>query len=335
MPKPAILNQVAAYLAKIETTYGTAETLAGASDAMYPYLGDGLPAPPAPLDYLFDGNLGRDPRTLFPTLRVSPNGRGYKMSFPCLFKGAGTSYLAGTKPPKEVDLMLRACGFASAFASATHTYSPVAAGTGYESVTFGAYLQGKAHIITGALGSWSFDFNDLGAPKHTFELQGIGTLPATASLPSATYDYTSVLPPVAAGAVVTMGDWITPDVKGGSFAQNRNLGAARARITAAAGHLGHVPGGMEPELTLMVEQTALASSPFHTSGGLDPDRLREAATAIPVSLKFGTATNNNWIVNLASAQCVGVTPANDDNVAMWELKFRPTSATAVTVVFGA
>lgn len=332
MPVPALLNQVAGFMAKVESVYGTAETLTNTTDGIYPYMGDGLPTPPTPLDYIFDGNIGRDITTLFPAKRAAPNGRGRKADFPVLFKGAGTTYSAIVLPPREVDLMLRASGFTRTYGTATHTYAPSAAGT-YDSLTFGHYAQGKAHILAGALADWSFDFNDLGVPTHTFALQGIGAIPTTLALPTITYEYTSVIPPVAAGSVISIGSWVTPITKGGSFKLNRNLGNARARITTAGGHLGFVPGEMAPELTFMVEQTALVADPFHTSGGISPDALREAATAITVSARFGTVANNRFTVTLNNAQLVDAKPANDDAIAMYELTFRGTGATAVTVLF--
>ena len=332
MPVPALLNQIAGFMAKAEAAYGTAETLTNTTDGVYPYMGDGLPTPPTPLEYLFDGNIGRDISTLFPAKGVSPNGRGRKADFPVLFKGAGTTYTALVFPPREVDLMLKASGFDRTYSTATHTYSPSAAGT-YTSLTFGHYAQGKAHIMAGALADWSFDFNDLGVPTHTFALQGIGAIPTTLTLPTITYEYGSIIPPVAAGCVVTIGDYIAPIVKGGSFKLGRNLGNARARITSAGGHLGFVPGEMKPEMTLMVEQSALVSSPFHTTGGLAPDALREAATPITVSARFGSTSTNRFTVTLNNAQLVDAKPANDDAVAMYELTFRGTGSTAVTVLF--
>ena len=170
----ALLNQVAGYMAKAEAVYGTAETLTNTTDGIYPYMGDGLPSPPTALEYLFDGNIGRDVSTLFPAQRVSPNGRGRKADFPVLFKGAGVTYTALIFPPREVDLLLKAAGFDRTYSTATHTYTPTAAGTGYTSLTFGHYAQGKAHILAGALADWSFEFNDLGVPTHSFAMQGIG-----------------------------------------------------------------------------------------------------------------------------------------------------------------
>jgi len=333
MPVPALLNQVAGYMAKVEAAYGTAEVLTNTTDGVFPYLGDGLPPAPAALEYLFDGNIGRDISTLFPAKSVAPNGRGAKAEFPVLFKGSGVTYTALVLPPREVDLMLQAAGFDRTFATATHTYTPTAAGTGYKSLTFGHYAQGKAHIVAGALADWSFDFNDLGVPTHSFAMQGIGNVPTTLSLPVISYEYGSIIPPVSAGSVVTIGTWAAPIVKGGSFKLNRDLGNARARITEAGGHLGFVPGAMKPEITLMVEQTALVASPYHTTGGIAPNLLREAATPITVSARFGSTTFNRFTVTLNNAQLVDVKPANDDAVAMYELTFRGSGSNAVSVLF--
>jgi hypothetical protein len=333
MAVPALLNQVAGYMAKLEAAYGTAETLTAGSDGVYPYIGDGLPDPPTELEYLFDGNIGNDVRTLFPTLRAAPNGRGRSQQFKVFFKGAADTYTALIKPPREVDLFLQAAGFTAAFSVDEWLYSPTAAGTTYKSVTLGTYAQGKAHVMAGGLADWGFTFDDLGVPIHTFDFKGIGAVPTTLTLPTITYQNTAVIPPVSAGVVVTIGDWVAPIVKGGSFKSGRDLGNARARITEAGGHLGFVPGRMMPELNLMVEQTALVGTPYHTTGGLDPDVLREAATAIDITLQFGTVSGNRWKVTLNDAQLSSTKPANDDAVAMWDLTFKPTTATAVTVLF--
>lgn len=333
MPVPALLNQVAGYMAKVEAAYGTAEVLTNSTDGIFPYIGEGLPPAPTALEYLFDGSIGRDISTLFPAKSVSPNGRGGKAEFPVLFKGSGVTYTSLILPPREVDLMLQAAGFDRTFSTATHVYTPTAAGTGYKSITFGHYAQGKAHLVAGALADWSFDFNDLGVPTHSFAMQGIGSVPTTLALPVISYEYGSIIPPVAAAAVVTIGTWVAPIVKGGSFKLNRNLGNARARITEAGGHLGFVPGAMKPELTLMVEQTALVASPFHTVGGISPDSLREAATPITVSARFGSTSFNRFTVTLNNAQLVDVKPAADDAVAMYELTFRGTGSNAVAVLF--
>lgn len=333
MAVPVLLNQVAAYMAKVEAAYGTAETLTAADDGVYPYIGDGLPDPPTELEYLFDGNIGNDVRTLFPTLRTAPNGRGRSQQFKVFFKGPADTYTALIKPPREVDLFLQASGFTPTFSVDEWSYAPTAAGNTYKSLTLGTYAQGKAHVMAGVVGDWGFTFDDLGVAVHTFDFKGIGALPTTLTMPTVTYQNTDVIPPVSAGVVVTIGDWVAPIVKGGSFKSGRNVGNPRARITAAGGHLGFVPGRMMPELSLMVEQTALVSSPFHTTGGLAPDALREAATAIDITLQFGTVSGNRWKVTLTGAQLASIKPANDDAVAMWDLTFKPTGSTAVTVLF--
>ena len=333
MAVPVLLNQVAAYMAKVEAAYGTAETLTAADDGVYPYIGDGLPDPPTELEYLFDGNIGNDVRTLFPTLRTAPNGRGRSQQFKVFFKGPADTYTALVKPPREVDLFLQASGFTPTFSVDEWSYAPTAAGNTYKSLTLGTYAQGKAHVMAGVVGDWGFTFDDLGVAVHTFDFKGIGALPTTLTMPTVTYQNTDVIPPVSAGVVVTIGDWVAPIVKGGSFKSGRNVGNPRARITAAGGHLGFVPGRMMPELSLMVEQTALVSSPFHTTGGLAPDALREAATAIDITLQFGTVSGNRWKVTLTGAQLASIKPANDDAVAMWDLTFKPTGSTAVTVLF--
>ena len=333
MPVPALLNQVAGYMAKAEATYGTAITLTNSTDGVFPYMGDGLPEAPSELEYLYDGSLGNNVSSLLPQAGTTPKGTGRKQDFNVLFKGSGATYSAIVPPPREVDLFLLASGFTGTFNTNKWDYVPTVAGTGYTSLTLGTYAQGKAHLLAGALADWSFTFDGLGVPVHTFNFQGIGAKPTTLTLPTITYQYTSIIPPVAAGATVSIGDFVLPVTKGGSFKLNRKLSGARSRLTDADGHMGFVPSGMVPEMTFMIEQTALQTTPFHKVAGLDPHALQEAATGITVSLRIGSTATNKYLVTLSNAQLVKATPANDDNIAMWEVTFRGTGTTAVAVAF--
>lgn len=330
MPAPAITNLTAGYMAKEEVTYGTAIALTAGTDGIFPYLGDGLPDPPTELEHLFDGSLGNSVSSLLPLAATTPKGRRRQQSFPVLFKGAGTAYTSSAvKVGREVDLMLKACGMTPTFTT-DHWNYVYGAGS---SLTVGTYAQGLAHIMAGVYADWSYEANGLGAPIHTFALQGIGALPTTLTLPSITYQYTTILPPVAAGSTIVIGSFLVAVAKSVKFKLGRQISGPRQRISDSDGNLGHVALNAVPEMTFMIEQTALQTTPFHNTSGLDVNALLEAATAITVSHKVGSTATNQYTVTLANAQLKKAVPSQEDGVAMWELTFRGTGTTALDVKF--
>lgn len=332
MALPIYHNHVAGYMAMIQATPGTAGTLTNTTDGVYPYLGDGLPPAPFALSYLFDGKMGRSVKSLLQRPMTNPAGKGAETSFPCHFKGAGTAYTSdAVLPPNEVHLMLQASGFDATFSTDKWLYTLTAAGLTYKQLTYGYYMRGKSYLLRDVLADWSYTIDGVSVPVHTFALRGVSTAnPATLTLPAVTYPYETVLPPVAKGATLTMGDWVAPIGQKGGFTLGRQFGNARARVTEADGHMGWVPTGFDPAMTFTVEETALQTTPFHNSDGLDPDALRQAATGITVSQGMGT-TPNKWSISITNAQCSNVTPASDDAIAMWDLEFKPSSSSVITV----
>ena len=332
MPLPAIPNHVAGFMGINQTTWGTAESLTNSTDGLFPYLGDGLPPAPFPFGYLFDGGRGRSVKSLLNLPLVPVAGRAVETQFQCFFKGAGTAYTSSSVlPPNEVHRMLQWSGFDATFNTDQWNYTLTAAGLTYKFGTYGYYAQGKSHLLRDVLADWSFTADGVGIPIHTFNLRGIPSANrATLSLPTITYPRETVDPPVAKAAVINLGDFITPVTAKCGFTLGRQFGQARARITEADGHMGFVPTGFDPRMTFMIEQSALVNSPFHTSGGIDPDKLREAATGITVAMDFGTSPNL-WAVYMTNAQCVKAEPANEDAIGMWDLEFKASSSSTIGV----
>ncbi len=332
MALPAIPNHVAGFMLAIQTTAGTAETLTNTTDGVYPDLSDGLPPAPFTFDYAYDGNRGRSINSLLNIPALGPIGRSGKFEFKTWAKGAGATYSSSSVlPPNEFHRMLQISGFDATFSTDHWAYTLTAPGTGYSFGTFGYYAQGKSHILRDVVADWAYEIPAAGVPTHTFSLNGVVSANrATLSLPTITYPKESVLPPTSAGAVYVIGDWTAAVVQKGGFKLGRQLGNPRLRSSDSNSHLGWVPTGFKPTMQFSVEQSALVNSPFHTSGGVDPDKLREAATSITVSQKFGT-TPNAWKVEVTNAQLTGVTPNNDGAVAMWDLDFSATSASVLTV----
>jgi hypothetical protein len=333
MPLPAIPNHVAGFQGINQTAWGTAETLTPATDGLYPYLGDGLPPAPFPFGYLFEGGRGRAVNSLLKLPMVVPAGRAAETQFQGFFKGAGTAYAsAAVLPPNEVHRFLQWAGFDATFSTNKWLYTLTAAGLGYKFGTYGYYAQGKSHLLRDVLADWSYVIDGVGIPIHTFNLRGVVSANrATLALPSITYPRETVDPPVAKAGTYLLGSYILPIVQKGGFTLGRQFGNPRARVTEVDGHMGWVPTGFDPEMTFSIEQTALESTPFHASTGLDPDKLKEAMTGITVSQQVGTVSNNRWSVSMTNAQCSKAEPANDDAIAMWDLAFKPSSLSTITV----
>jgi len=313
----AVLNQVIGFLGKEEANYSIAETLSPTADGMLPYLAEGDPAPPGPIEYVFDGNIGRSPGTLAPARRTTPNGRFRSGPFDTLFRGRGSLYSAILLPPNEVHRSLKAAGFDATYSASPTpqwTYTPTAAGTTFTSLTLRQYAQESIYEQTGVLFNWSFTADGLSVPIHSFAYTGLIGLPTDAALPVITYPSAGVLPPVASAVVENIGAWTGATIRSVSFMSQRSIDSARVAQNLAGGHAGMVPGGMVPQLTLVVERPARAT--------YNAEDLRQAATSAAVDVTFGTTQYNRWTVRLPQAQLVTVTPQNDGPVATMELVFQ-------------
>lgn len=328
MAAVAKTNQVVAVLAKEESVYGTAVTLAGADDAIEVYIGDGLPSAPAGLDYAFDGKIGRANGTLAPRKRTTPNGRSRKFEHKVMPKGAGTAYTsAAVIPPLEMHRYLKASGLTAAFSTDRWLYTPTAAGTTFTSLTVEEYLQGEKWAQAGVLMDFEIEANDVGVPIFTFRAAGTSSLPVDASYPTLTYTRGAVTPPTAASVTAIVGDFLLADVKSMKYAHNREYdNSARLRQNVAGAHMGFFPGNCAPVLTLEIDKTNMVASPYHTTAGLDVEQLKAAATSIPVSYSVGTAPNA-WKVAFANAQLVEVAHANDNAYATVSLTFAAHPST--------
>ena len=329
MSAVAKFNQVLGILAKEETTYGTAISLADASDGCTPYIGDGDPPAPEAFDYVFDGNLGRAAGTLAPQKKTTPNGKFRSGQFQCLPKGIGSAYSSSAViPPREVHRFLKAAGYDATFVTDHWEYTPTAAGSGYTSLTLRQYTQGFQYDQVGVICDFSWESQGLGVPVWSFAWRGLPSVPTDLSLPAVTYLATSVIPPVASGITATIGSFTSNAiVRKVSFKRNRKVDTARVAQTVSGGHAGFVPGGAAPTFDVELERTALVGSPYHTSAGVDAEALMAAATSIAVDFTYGSTTGNTWKHAFAQAQLVKVTPGNDGPLATVMLSFAAHSST--------
>lgn len=329
MPVPAKLVTLHGLLGKEEATYGTAIALTTTSDGLLMQFTDRNQGNLWPITHAFDGDLGPSVANGAMTKRAAPAGKSVGFSIPFRAKGAGAAYATATVP--NVHKILKASGFDGAVvttaSSEKWTYTPTAEGTGYASLTLNGYTRGQMHALTGAVGTLTIQMDNQAPPTWVWDGRAIAGAITDVAVPSITYPSFSVVPPSASSVAVAIGDFITPVLLNATFTYNRGIDNPRVPISGT--HLGFVPSGHGPRWTMTIEATALVGSPYHTSAGLDPYALRDAATSIPVSATVGTTQYNKYTISMPTAQLVNVTDANNGPTATWTLEFAAHSSTPV------
>lgn len=314
------LNQVIGFLGKEEAVYGTPETLSASSDGLNPYIGDGDPEAPTAFEYVFDGNIGRAAGTLAPQKRTKPNGRFRSGQIQVLPKGLGAAYsTSSVTPPLEVHRLLKAAGFNATFDTDHWEYTPTPHGTTFTSLTLRQYAQGSQYDMSGVLCDMSFETQGLGVPVMSFDWRGLASLPADQSLPAITVLAPTVIPPVAAGIVASIGSFTTATVRRVAFRSNRSIDNPRVAQNLAGGHAGFVPGAMSPEIEIEIERPARSD--------YDPEDVMADAVSAALSIAFDGGTNNEWNIEAAQAQLMTVTPANEGPLATVTLVYKLHAST--------
>lgn len=322
MPTAARLNQVIGVLAKEEVDPNVAETLSNTADACNVYIGDGDPPTPTPIEYVFDGNIGRAAGTLSPQRRTTPNGRFRQGQFQCLPKGLGSVYSGSAFPPNEVHRWLKGAGYDATF-SATPTpqwsYTPTPASSVPTHLTVRQFMQGSQYDQVGVQSDFAYETQGLGVPVFTFDWRGVASAPADLTLPALTIGAAGVIPPVASAVVASVNGVTTLTVRRVAFRRNRTTETARLAQNLAGGHAGFIAGGFSPEWEIEVERPARAT--------FDPEALAAAATSIAFSVQFGATQYNRWTHSTVQGQVINVQPAADGPLATVTFTVRGFSST--------
>lgn len=322
MPTAAVLNQVIGVLAKEEADPNAFETLSNTADACNVYIGDGDPPAPTPVEYVFDGNIGRSAGNLAPQIRTTPNGAFRQGQFQCLPKGLGSVYSGSAFPPNEVHRWLKGAGYDATF-SATPTpqwsYTPTPATSTPTHLSVRQFMQGSQYDNTGVQCDFSYETQGLGVPVFTFDWRGIHVAPTTQALPALTIGAAAVIPPVASGVVNSINGVTTLTIRRIAYRRNRNTETARLAQNLAGGHAGFVAGGFSPEWEVEIERPARAT--------FDPEALRASATSIAFSARFGATQYNRWTHSTAQGQIINVQPGADGALATVVITIRGFSST--------
>lgn len=289
-------------LTAIETTYGTAPTLAG-TDAILIKEIDVVPIEIELKDReLIRGSFGNSEKVI--------SGRMSKASFTVEFAGSGTVAIAPKWGP-----CLRACGFSETIVSATPgpgsvTYAPVS--TSQESAAFAFYADGVLHVIRGARGTVSFSLSAGEIPDMKFEFTGLYTAATTTANPAATF--TRQAKPLAVNSANTA----TVSVHGyAACLQSLELNLANnvvfrqlAGCTESVEITDRVPAG-----SASVECPALASKDYFAA--LSSQALGE------LSFTHGATAGNILALTMPQVNIGGVSYTDNDGVMMLDLTYMP------------
>lgn len=309
------LTRDTAILAKVETTYGTDATPAGASDAM---LVSNLSITP-----INANNVGRD--LIRPYLGGSEQLLGTRyveMGFDVEICGSGTVATAPAYAP-----LLRACGFAGT-ATATTRYDFSLLSTNFESATIYWHDSGVLHKALGCRGTVSFKMGVGERPVMSFKFSGLYVAPTATGQPS-----------------VTLTGFKTPQIITDQNTGDIVLGGTHSTSTAPAITSGtaYPSQGIEIDLGNSVNFTALLGGETvditqrETTGKITLDLtaaqevaqigIVELATLTSLGLIHGTVATQKFMVWGPSVQFTNPQKAdvNGKRMVSFDLRFVPSS----------
>jgi hypothetical protein len=254
-----------------------------------------------------------------------------KGDLPTRARPAGAAYSASVIP--SVHLFLKAAGFDATVSTGAGTekwtYTPSAPGTVASSLTLGLYTRGELWSAAGVIGNLKLDAPDPAPPIWTFGAMGIiASLPTDVSPPTITYPLQSVQPPLASSIVLTLGNLSANAVVMNSSFDLGLKTTARVAQSGGAAHLGFIIDDRAPQLVVELEATALTGTPFTSSSAFDPYNLRDAATQIAASIKYGATQYNRYTLNLPQAQVINAEPSNNGSIATVKLTIAGFNSTA-------
>ena len=169
-----MLKRKCVILAKVEATYGTDPTPTEAANAILA-LNPEIKENREPIERNINiSTLSNKPSLLGP--------ESAEITFSVEILGSGT---AGTAP--RIGALLKACSMDETVVSgASVTYEPVS--SSQYSCTIWAYIDGRLHKITGAMGTWKMNLTAGALGMIDFSFKGKYATPTNATIVTGTYD---------------------------------------------------------------------------------------------------------------------------------------------------
>jgi hypothetical protein len=305
-----ILSKRRVVAAKIETTAGTAISLA-AADSFY--------TSEAKVDADIGFNVRTDDLTLGHRTGVVGAKKG-KITFKLELKGSGT---AATSPNWAL-ILLPACGMVGT----SGVWTPSSAISTLKTLTIAVYEDGLQKKLVGAMGSWSLEA-EAGKPvSMSFEFEGIWTAPIDAAILTPP-EVDTIKPPAFMAATLTVGGTGHAPVSKLSLMQG-NKKMVREDVTAATGYTYAVI--TDRDYTGKIDPEAVTVATRDVWGDF------VAGTEAAMVLSIGSASGNTIAIGAPKIQTKTINESDRNGLVTHELDFQLNKSTAagedeITITF--
>ncbi|MCC7202448.1 MAG: hypothetical protein IT393_07305 [Nitrospirae bacterium] len=298
-----MLTRRAVVAAKIETTEGTAETLA-AGDANF-----------LVVDPKFDADIPLFKRgvvngSLSPYNSI-PGSQMARLSFKVELRGSGA---AGTAP--AIGKLLKACGFGETIVASTSvTYDPIS--TGVQSLTMALYRDGIKKQLRGARGTVKYDGKGGEPGMLDFSFQGVYDGVSDVALLTGSGIETTNLPALlnAAFSIASF------QAKISSISIDiANKLAIRSDINKAEGYSSCLITGREPKGSFDPDEELVATHDWY-------GRFK-AGTLGALTFKYDGGAGNICTITAPKLQYAGISEGNREDIATLGVDFLLTRSVA-------
>lgn len=318
---------------KEETTFGTENAPAAATDAFYLQYDSADVPEMVTEEFEFDGALGPNAVGFGPNMMVPKSGRIARIALGTYFRGAGAAYSVSVFPKNRFHLAMKMGGYVPTgdFTASSEKYTYVQAAPSVTPVSATGYfwakqLEGESKMervkALALVSNLKASCTNPRPAKFTFDAVGIFnaigdetfTAPTLAAIP---------LPPLGSSLTFAYGSFSTATVYDWNFDLRRDLSTLRVALSSSGGFLGAVPGGYDPLFEVTIEQTKLSDWNAYDVRGL--------ASTAALALTNGGTQYNRIKLNGPQAQLVDVKQANRGKIPQWKLSFHlPPSTPAAT-----
>lgn len=323
---PAKVLHLLALLGKEEATYGTAIGLTASVDGLQMQFDKDDPAVVFAPKYVNDGDIGPSISSLGQLSRVAPTGLYYEGTIPALMRLPIAAYSASVIP--GLHRLIKMAGFDAAVtvttASEKWVYTPTGGAIQATSLTLAGYERGEIVTLAGALGNLQISGKDGKPPKWSFPTKAIGGFPSdSAALPAGlVYPNQANAPLINTAVTFVFGSFSANAIlKSWDFDFGRKYDNVRMNLATANPHGGFVPSGRKPIFKLVIEASALVTTPYHTAAGVDPYKLWDVATELGVvSVRVGSVQYNKYTIAMNQAQVTNIVRAGEGPTATIEIE---------------
>lgn len=230
-----------------------------------------------------------------------------KVTFDTEIKGAGATYGAAVFP--EIDPLLRACGLSATLVdTVSWTYQVIS--TSHEYITIYYKADGIQYILTGCVGTPTFNYEAGAIAKISWEFIGHSVAPTDVALGTPTYD--SVIPPVVINSTFTTGGFAA--VINALSVDLGNVIANNPSVAAVDGYaLGSITGrdvngSFDPEAELIATK--------------DFEGILRAGTQNTIIMgAVGPTTFNSHTLTLSRAYYRDISPGDRDGTRTYDIPF--------------